>query len=126
MRKNIGWVIVIVVILLLAAWQTWGIQPLTAADTPILSATMTPSPMPEPTPESTDTPEPTNTPEPADTPAAETPEPTTKPAEEMVWIPVNSGTKYHSTASCSGMIDPEYVTISEAASRGFEPCKRCR
>lgn len=43
----------------------------------------------------------------------------------MVWIPTNGGTKYHSSAGCSNMIDPVQVTQSEAESRGFTPCKRC-
>lgn len=44
---------------------------------------------------------------------------------EMVWIPTNGGTKYHSKSSCSKMKNPEYVTKSEAISRGFSPCGRC-
>lgn len=44
---------------------------------------------------------------------------------EMVWIPTNGGTKYHSKSSCSKMINPEQVTKSEAISRGFSPCGRC-
>ena len=42
-----------------------------------------------------------------------------------VWIPTNGGKKYHKSASCSNMKNPEEVTKSEAESRGFEPCKRC-
>ena len=42
-----------------------------------------------------------------------------------VWIPVNGGQKYHKTASCSNMKNPEQVTKSEAESRGFTPCIRC-
>ncbi len=42
----------------------------------------------------------------------------------MVWIP-QSGSKYHSTSSCSGMKDPRQVTLTEAQSRGYTPCKRC-
>ena len=45
--------------------------------------------------------------------------------EEMVWIPTKGGTKYHSYSGCSNMEDPEYVTKSEAISRGFTACKRC-
>ena len=46
--------------------------------------------------------------------------------EQMVWIPTKGGTKYHSNSSCSGMIDPLQVTISEAARRGFNSaCKKC-
>ena len=46
-------------------------------------------------------------------------------AEEMVWIPTNGGTKYHSRASCSNMKDPQQVPLSEAKAQGFTPCKRC-
>ena len=45
--------------------------------------------------------------------------------ERMVWIPTNGGKKYHSHSDCSNMIDPEYVTISEAEALGFTPCKKC-
>lgn len=44
--------------------------------------------------------------------------------EQMVWIP-QTGKKYHSHASCSGMKNPTEVTISEAKNRGYTPCKRC-
>lgn len=43
----------------------------------------------------------------------------------MVWIPTNGGIKYHNDPDCSDMIDPEYVTISEAEALGFTPCKKC-
>lgn len=45
--------------------------------------------------------------------------------EEMVWIPTNGGTKYHSRSSCSNMDNPQQVTVSQAESRGFTPCKKC-
>lgn len=41
-----------------------------------------------------------------------------------VWIP-NSGKKYHSTPSCSGMKNPTKVSQSYAESMGYTPCKRC-
>ena len=45
---------------------------------------------------------------------------------EMVWIPTNGGTKYHSKQGCSKMIDPEHVSLEEAKNRGFtEACGRC-
>jgi len=44
--------------------------------------------------------------------------------ETMVWIP-KSGKKYHSTSTCSNMKNPSCVTLSEAKSRGFTPCKKC-
>lgn len=45
--------------------------------------------------------------------------------EMMVWIPTNGGIKYHLDASCSDMINPEYITESQAQARGFTPCKKC-
>lgn len=47
-----------------------------------------------------------------------------EPKEQMVWIP-ESGSKYHSNPSCSGMDNPTQVTISEAKSRGYTACKKC-
>lgn len=41
-----------------------------------------------------------------------------------VWIP-QSGSKYHSTSSCSGMKNPKQVSLSEAQSKGYTACKRC-
>lgn len=49
---------------------------------------------------------------------------TTKATVVLVWIP-QSGSKYHSKSSCSGMKDPTQVSLSEAVSQGYEPCKRC-
>ena len=43
---------------------------------------------------------------------------------DSVWIP-GSGKKYHSTPSCSNMKSPSTVSLSEAISMGYEPCKRC-
>lgn len=45
--------------------------------------------------------------------------------ETMVWIPTKGGKKYHTSADCSNMDDPDYVTLSEAEALGFTPCKRC-
>lgn len=45
--------------------------------------------------------------------------------EVMVWIPTHGGTKYHSRSSCSGMENPQQVTLEEAQALGFTPCKRC-
>lgn len=47
------------------------------------------------------------------------------PQVQMVWIPTNGGKKYHSYSTCSSMDNPAQVTIDEAQSRGFTPCKRC-
>lgn len=49
----------------------------------------------------------------------------TTAAAVMVWIPTNGGKRYHCKASCSNMIDPEYVTLAEAEQLGFTPCGRC-
>lgn len=43
---------------------------------------------------------------------------------QMVWIP-RTGSKYHSNPSCSGMKDPSQVTLSQAQSAGYTPCKKC-
>lgn len=41
-----------------------------------------------------------------------------------VWIP-NSGKKYHSRSTCSGMKNPTLVSKSYAESMGYTPCKKC-
>lgn len=46
------------------------------------------------------------------------------PGSGYVWIP-KSGSKYHSTPSCSGMKDPTKVTKTDALNKGYTPCKRC-
>lgn len=43
---------------------------------------------------------------------------------DVVWVS-QSGTKYHSTPSCSGMKNPKELTLSQAQSKGYTPCKRC-
>lgn len=48
----------------------------------------------------------------------------TKGSGNMVWVP-QSGSKYHSTSSCSGMKAPSQVTKAEAERQGYTPCKRC-
>ena len=42
----------------------------------------------------------------------------------MVWVP-KSGSKYHSSSTCSGMKNPSYVTLSEAISSGYTACSKC-
>lgn len=49
---------------------------------------------------------------------------TKKKTEEQVWIP-KTGKKYHKKSSCSGMKDPEKVSLSTAKDRGFTACKKC-
>lgn len=41
-----------------------------------------------------------------------------------VYIP-QSGSKYHSNPNCSNMNNPTAVSLSEAQSRGYQPCKKC-
>lgn len=86
-----------------------------AVSSPAAASKLTPSPEPTPTP--SPTPAPTPTPEP--TPATPTEEPVV-----YVWIP-QSGSKYHSRASCSGMDNPQKVTLEEAQAMGYTACKRC-
>lgn len=43
----------------------------------------------------------------------------------LVWVPTNGGTKYHSKASCSGMKDPIQVSLDTAIANGYTACKRC-
>ena len=58
-------------------------------------------------------------------PVATAQEISTKKTEEQVWIPTKGGKKYHSKSSCSGMKDPEKVSLSTAKDRGFTACKKC-
>lgn len=44
---------------------------------------------------------------------------------DLVWVPTNGGTKYHSRAGCSNMKDPKQVSKETAESNGYTPCKRC-
>ncbi len=53
---------------------------------------------------------------------AETEQPQSQ--ETMVWIP-KSGSKYHSDPECSNMKDPAQVSLSQAESMGYTPCKKC-
>lgn len=50
---------------------------------------------------------------------------TSQKTEQQVWIPTHGGKKYHSKSSCSGMKDPEKVSLSTAKQRGFTACKKC-
>lgn len=44
---------------------------------------------------------------------------------DLVWVPTNGGTKYHSKSSCSGMKNPMQVSVETAKSNGYTPCARC-
>ncbi len=54
------------------------------------------------------------------------PEPTAQAEKTSgtVWVS-QSGSKYHSTPSCSGMKSPSQLSLADAQSRGYTPCKRC-
>ena len=43
----------------------------------------------------------------------------------LVWVPVNGGTKYHRSSTCSSMKEPMQVTVETAEKNGYTPCKRC-
>ncbi len=43
----------------------------------------------------------------------------------LVWVPVNGGTRYHCKATCSGMDNPMQVTVETAEANGYTPCKKC-
>lgn len=43
---------------------------------------------------------------------------------EMVWITAK-GKRYHSNSSCSNMIDPEEISLSDAEDMGYTPCQKC-
>lgn len=45
-------------------------------------------------------------------------------AGTLVWIP-NSGSKYHSTSTCSNMKNPTQVSLETALARGFGKCSKC-
>ena len=43
---------------------------------------------------------------------------------ETVWIP-QSGKKYHSSSTCSGMENASKISKADAEARGYTPCKKC-
>lgn len=43
----------------------------------------------------------------------------------LVWVPANGGTKYHSRSGCSQMEDPIQVSIETAKAHGYTACGRC-
>lgn len=47
-----------------------------------------------------------------------------KSSSVMVWIP-RTGKKYHKKSTCSNMVSPSQVTLSEAKERGYTPCSKC-
>lgn len=51
--------------------------------------------------------------------------PAPEQGKNLVWIPTNGGTKYHTNAKCCNMKNPIQVTLETALANGFTPCKRC-
>ena len=51
--------------------------------------------------------------------------PAPEQGENLVWIPTNGGTNYHTSAKCCNMKNPIQVTLETALANGFTPCKRC-
>ena len=51
-------------------------------------------------------------------------QPSSSGVNGYVWIPA-TGSKYHSSASGSGMHSPRQVSISQAISMGYSACKKC-
>lgn len=47
-------------------------------------------------------------------------------ADELYWIPIHGGKKYHVNMSCSGMDVARLVTQKAAQDEGLEPCGRCK
>ncbi len=102
----------------------------TAAPSASAAHTSEPEPAPEPTPVRTTAPA-------ASTPSAQPSSgtggtqgggvnvPSPESGGNLVWIPTNGGTRYHSHSGCSGMIDPIQVSVETAIANGFTPCGRC-
>ena len=44
--------------------------------------------------------------------------------ETMVWVS-KTGSKYHSSPTCSNMKNPTQIPLSTALARGLTPCSRC-
>ena len=42
----------------------------------------------------------------------------------MVWVS-KTGSKYHSSSSCSNMKNPSQISLEDAQARGLTPCKKC-
>ena len=43
----------------------------------------------------------------------------------LVWVPTNGGTKYHSRSGCSGMKNSMQVSVETAKANGYTPCGKC-
>jgi len=44
---------------------------------------------------------------------------------DLVWIPMHGGQKYHRKEDCSNMIEPRQMPKACAAHFGFSPCGKC-
>lgn len=121
MKKKSILSIAIALLILLAAC---GAEPndIAARDPAAEIITVESEPTPTPEPEPTATLAPTPEPEPTATPEP-MPEPTSTPAP-LVWIPQH-GSKYHRSSTCSNMIDPSQVTLSDAIAWGYTACSKC-
>lgn len=126
----------------------------TATAAPSVSAAHSSEPAPVPTSDTASAPAPTTAPSPTPEPVQESaPASTTAPVTStpsaqpssgtggtqgggvsvpspesggnLVWIPTNGGTRYHSHSGCSGMIDPIQVSVETALANGFTRCGRC-
>ena len=95
-------------------WRT--ISP-TITVTPTATPKITPTPKPTATPKPTPVPKPTATPVPEQTIAPE-------PVEETVYI-TNTGEKYHRSGCRYLRKSKIAISLSNAKSRGYEPCKVC-
>ena len=49
----------------------------------------------------------------------------TDDSNNLVWIPMHGGRKYHSREGCSDMIEPREVPVNCAIALNFGPCGRC-
>lgn len=100
-------------------------MPPTDIEVPTETPEQTVEPAQNPIPAETQKPilsiEPTQTPVPTVVPTIN---PTSNPISIYVWIPA-TGSKYHSTSTCSGMKNPKLVTVSQAISSGYTACKKC-
>lgn len=88
------------------------------------SPTAQPAPDPEPEPTPDPTPEPTPDPTPDPTPEP-TPEPTPGPDMGMTVYITKTGEKYHLSWCTSLRRSKIAISLGDAISRGYEPCKIC-
>ena len=56
--------------------------------------------------------------------ATDTSQPEGGSSGTMVWV-TESGSKYHSTSTCSGMKSPKQIPLETALAQGYTACKRC-